>query len=255
MPDILSRVFAANFAVVDPVTGYGERIRALREAKGWPRQKLADLLKVSEDTVRAWESERVQLWRAKHDSTVEAIAEQLGTSVESLMLGTAEVSGSAPGIDPPNPLGSRGAVPGAGRRWFPIRFFAGASAHPVESGIDGEDYEEFSDRLYRAERYCVIVVGDSGEPRIKHGDILLIQPHPSPRPGVLNICASEAGETLVKIAKGDEDRGWRFTPINPDYPDVEPADGTQCLGYVVGLKRNRGRDGYLEEGENAGLRP
>lgn len=236
-----------------------EKIRRARRAKELSQEELDDALGVPHGRTFSYEKGRA----AAPEVMVRRIAKIL--SVDPFWFfdgedtpphaGETFFGTATPGMDPPSPIGERGAVPGAGRRWFPIRFFVGASAHPVDGKVDGEDFEEFSDRLYRPERYCVIVVGDSGEPRIRHGDILLIQPHPSAKNGVLNVFTNESGETLVKVARGDDSGGWKFAPVNPDFPDMAPEDGTACLGYVVGLKRNRGRDGYIEEGENAGIRP
>lgn len=59
----------------------GAKIRTLREAKGWPGQKLADVFGISRGSVSDWENGR---YRPESDKLVR-LAEALGTTVEYLL--------------------------------------------------------------------------------------------------------------------------------------------------------------------------
>ena len=164
---------------------------------------------------------------------------------------------TAPGSDPPSPLGMRGMVPGAGRRLFRILGVAGAAAAPVQSGDpDPDDWEDFPDDLYHPERFCIRVTGDSMSPRIEHGDFVLVHPHPNPATGLLVVAHNSVHEYVCKTLQRDEQRRPQLVPINRNGYDVLEPDGEWKIdGFVVAIKRRGGRGKGMEIWDDAGLRP
>jgi|GEM_PF-5759078 len=164
-------------------------------------------------------------------------------------------AGLAPGSDPPNPLGfGKSSVPGAGRRLFPILGSVGAAAFPVESVDAAEEFVEFSDDLYRRDRYAIRIDGDSMYPRFEHGDYILVQPDPHPAGGLIVVVRTVESKYATKVLR--EKGGEKvLVPINPEYSAIPLEKGMTMIGYAVGHRRERGKGRYLEEGDNGGLRP
>jgi phage repressor protein C with HTH and peptisase S24 domain len=143
------------------------------------------------------------------------------------------------------------------RRYFPILGSAGAAIFPVVSAeAIPEDYAEFSEDLYRSDvdRFAVIVNGDSMEPRLKSGDVILIHPATTCPSGRMVVFRTVDHEYAVKVLRRDA-KGDRFEPINPEYDAIEPRPDWQLVGFVVGWRRDSGRKKYIEEGDNSGLGP
>lgn len=164
----------------------------------------------------------------------------------------------APGSTPPAPYDPPVAAPGVGRRLFPVLGEAGAAEFPLASeGAPVEqatEFVEFSDDLYRPERFAIRVKGDSMLPRIKHGTYALVQPDPEPHVGLLAVARNDRYQYVVKVLR-NHDSNLVLFPLNPDYDPIEPGEGWCLVGYVVGLKEERGRRKYLEEGDNDGISP
>lgn len=155
---------------------------------------------------------------------------------------------------PPAPSMIREAQPGVSRRKFPLVGTVGASAFPLEQEeATPEDFVEFSDELYRPERFAIQVQGNSMGRRIQHGDFILVQPSANCEPGLLAVARNDAYEYVVKelIVKGDRKV---LHPLEPGYDDIVPGEGWIMVGYAVGRRKERGRGRYIEEGDNAGLR-
>lgn len=163
-----------------------------------------------------------------------------------------------PGISPtPVQFDTPQSQPGISRRYFPILGSAGAAIFPVASAdAMPEDYAEFSEDLYRSDvdRFAVIVNGDSMEPRLKSGDVILIHPATTCPSGRMVVFRTVDHEYAVKVLRRDA-KGDRFEPINPAYDAIEPRPDWQLVGFVVGWRRDSGRKKYIEEGDNTGLGP
>ncbi|AIE86971.1 hypothetical protein OP10G_3603 [Fimbriimonas ginsengisoli Gsoil 348] len=141
-----------------------------------------------------------------------------------------------------------------GRRLFKVLGTAGASSFPIETSDEWGDYVEFSDDLYHPDRFAIRVRGESMEGRIPHNAYVLVHPDPKPPAGLLTVARNESHEYVIKILK--QRRGdWVLIPINPDYDEIKPGEGWKIVGYVVGIREERGRRKYREEGDNDGLRP
>lgn len=104
------------------------------------------------------------------------------------------------------------------------------------------DYEEISEEMARqGEFFALQIKGDSMEPRIKEGDVVIVRKQPD----------VESGETAIVLVNGDEatikkvkkfDGGIHLIPNNPNYDvstymnaDIEKLPVT-ILGKVVELR-------------------
>lgn len=71
---------------VEAPLAFGERVRRLREAKGWSRAELARRIRVSGGVVGEWESAKIQTVKGPN---LVALAEALGTTPAYLLTGEA----------------------------------------------------------------------------------------------------------------------------------------------------------------------
>lgn len=163
-------------------------------------------------------------------------------------------SAPLPGMNQVPKLSGVVAQPGVGRRLFPVLGEGGASAFPLEPSEPTEEYVEFSDDLYREDRFAIRVKGKSLEGRVSRDSYALIQPCADPEPGLLVAARDENYNYVIKVLKRVNDR-WELHPINPDFPVIIPGEGWCVEGYVVGLRHQRGKKKYLEEGDDDGIYP
>lgn len=141
------------------------------------------------------------------------------------------------------------------RHLFPVKGSAGGAVAPVASSESFyEDWVEFSDMLYRPERFAIQIAGDSMSPRLQHGDYLLIQPTSKPPSGVLVVVKTPEGEFACKLFKQEGTKATLHC-LNEDYPPVEVGLQWEVIGMVVAYRRQLGPKRYIEEADGAGLRP
>lgn len=76
--------------------------------------------------------------------------------------------------------------------------------------------------------YIMTAHGDSMEPDIYSGDMLLVRRQPAVEVGETGIFIHR-GERYVKIFRGES-----LHSANPDYPDIPTNEDTRCIGRVVG---------------------
>lgn len=243
--------FVQSSSVADTMRRY---LRSLRASLGLTQSEFADRLGVSRSAVAGYET-----GRPLPDDVARKLESEFKQPVPR---GTPEPDrgpvGSGPGISPtPVQFDTPQSQPGVSRRYFPILGSAGAAIFPVVSAeAIPEDYAEFSEDLYRSDvdRFAVIVNGDSMEPRLKSGDVILIHPATTCPSGRMVVFRTVDHEYAVKVLRRDA-KGDRFEPINPEYDAIEPQPDWQLVGFVVGWRRDSGRKKYIEEGDNSGLGP
>lgn len=232
-------------AIPDQAVEIQKRLDRLRRSRRW----LAGLIDVSPQKLNGW-------LNGDHQPVDYAMWGRIDEALDKHDPALSLVSSPAPGSDPPSPglTPGIGAQLGVGRRKFPILGCVGASSHPVESPeADPDDYVEFSDDLYRSDRFGLRVIGDSNFPYIRHKDEILVQPAKVVASGLFVVFRSPEFEYLVKL-KGYDAGRVAYQPLNPSYEEIIPADGWELVGYVVGLRRLFGRKSYLEFGDDDGLR-
>lgn len=241
----------------------GDKVRIAREAR---RPKVTQATLASETgitraKIAAWEANRFE----PRAEDLKRVARYLKVPVQwfysedmNLPVQTAQTL-LAPGFTPPAPYADRESHPKVGRRLFPLVGSAGAAQFPIESeGATEEDFVEFADALWTdsARRFAIRVRGDSMEPELRHGDFVLVHPDPAFRLSGFFVVVQHNYEYLVKVLVRDENRQLVLAPLNKDYDPIPiDEDGWEMVGWVCGRKRERGSGAYLEEGDNAGLRP
>ena len=182
----------------------GERIRARRLKLGWTVQKTATLAELSQSFVSRVESGKC---RYSPDSLLK-IAGALGISVAELHRGDSNVEFAAPDT-----------------RSVPLldSVQAGAWREVNEKLMDGEIREMVPVNLdYPPSTFAMRIEGDSMEPRFRQGDIIVVNPTISPRPGSYVVATEETGEATFKQYRdvGLNEHGqkvFELVPMNPHY--------------------------------------
>ena len=161
-----------------------ENLKSARSSLGYSQQKLASLIGVSRSTVAMWETGASQ---PDNDSIIR-LSRLLNVSTDYL-LGT---SGA-----PSRPASSGVQIPVLGD----VR--AGLPIEAVENIID---YEEISPEMARSGEYFALrVVGDSMEPRICEGDVVIVRKQPDLESGEVGIVLVNGDSaTVKKVVKHDD---------------------------------------------------
>lgn len=113
---------------------------------------------------------------------------------------------------------------------------------PIEATEDIIDYEEISESMSTCGEYFALQVqGDSMEPKISHGDIVIVRKQPCVDSGQIGIFLINGEEATIKKFSQHK-QGITLIALNPDY---EPLFFTYseveefpviCLGKVVELR-------------------
>lgn len=107
---------------------------------------------------------------------------------------------------------------------------------PASAGT-GDPADDESCEMLRVQRngltakadYVMRAHGDSMEPQIHNGDLLLIRAQPAVEPGETGIFIRD-GERYVKVF-----RMQALQSINPAYPNLLVDESTRCIGKVLGV--------------------
>lgn len=232
----------------DILSGFAQRLRAIRTRRGWTQEDLAEKLGVSASAVGNWESQQNPPSRRR----ITDIAAKLGVSFEFLV---GEEPPTPPELRPPElralvlndaMIGSEVSVPSKSLRMVPVVSFARA-------GQNGFDYEDlgthFDDWVPTTSNdpnaFALRVEGDSMESRYSPGDILVVTPNEEPRNGDLVVARLEkTGGVLFKLYHQTSGDRVRLTSYNKDlYPPLEFARSEFRFIYpIVNVMSNpRGR--------------
>lgn len=81
--------------------------------------------------------------------------------------------------------------------------------------------------------FALRVQGDSMEPEFAEGEIIIVSPHLEAQPGNYVIVKNPEGEATFKQLK-KFGTSWVLHPLNPNYQDIEVAEGQfKIIGKVV----------------------
>ena len=185
-------------------------IKALREGKGKQQKDLAIDLNVTQPTVSDWESGR-KIPSAKNSAM---LADYFGVSIDYL-LGRTEYRAD-PGYTPLTP-----ATPGA--KWIPVLGKV-AAGKPIEAITDIIDYEDIPAEMAKNGDYFALRIrGDSMEPKISDGDVVVVRKQPDVDSGQIAIVIVNGSDaTCKKIMKYD--RSIALVSLNPMYQPVYYTD-------------------------------
>lgn len=193
---------------------FKEQLKLLRNQKHLSQAQLAKEIGVSSSTIAMWESGERE---PKNYETLEIIANFFNVNMELLLTGT---------IAPTR-------IPVLGKVVAEI---------PLGAIEDIIDYEEIPHSMAKSGDYFALQIkGDSMEPRIKEGDVVIVRKQPD----------VESGEVAIVLVNGDEatikkvqkfNGGINLVPSNPAYEvktysnDVIESLPVSIIGKVVGLR-------------------
>lgn len=171
-----------------------EILKELRSSMGFSQQKLADKLGVSRSTVAMWESGASQ---PDNDSLLH-LAKIFTTSTDFLLGNVEERYASPKGVKVP--------VLGYIRAGIPL--------DAVEEILD---YEEVDPAMAaKGDLFALRVKGDSMEPRIREGDVIICAETPCVESGTVAVVLVNGNEaTVKKVVKHKE--GLSLVAFNPAY--------------------------------------
>ena len=195
-------------------------IKDLRHINQISQQKLANSIGVSRSTIAMWE-----LGNSEPDNeNLTKLANFFNVSVDYL-LGQNDYSF-------PNSTGGT---------WVPVlgRVAAGI---PIEAIEDVEDYEEISpDMAKTGEFFALKIQGDSMEPKISNGDVVIVKQQPDCDNGDIAVVLVNGDEATVKRIKKSPE-GIMLIPNNTSYEpmfysndDVKKLP-VRIIGKVVELR-------------------
>ncbi len=206
------------------------RLSELRKQKGLKQGDLAAFLGVAQSTLSGWENGKFEI----DDKNKIKLADFFGVSVDYLL--GREVSANSPwnenGIDmAPRKKGIKIPVLG--------RVVAGV---PVEAVQDVIDYEEIDEEMAKTgEFFALQIKGDSMEPRIKSGDVVIVRKQD----------IVDSGDVAIVMVNGDDatckkfvkhKNGVSLVSMNPAYTpmfytmDEVESLPVRILGRVMELR-------------------
>lgn len=193
------------------------RVKELRKAAGYTQEKLARILNVHQTAISQWESGRT----TPDPEIAKELASVFRVSMEYL-LGYS---------DKPSP-----------GNWIPVygRVAAGIPIEAVENIID---QEEVSPEMLKdgAEYMALQIKGESMEPRIKEGDVVIIRCQPDVENGEIAVVIVNGDNATCKKIKKTAD-GIVLLSLNPAFEPIyytrEEIDSlpVTILGKVVELR-------------------
>ena len=175
------------------------RIKELREMAGKQQKELAIDLGVSQPTVSDWESGR----KVPSAKSTSKLADYFQVPIDYL-LGRESVTDGPPAPSRP------------GSKWIPVlgRVAAGT---PIEAVEDILDYEEIDAHTASSgEHFALQIKGQSMEPRIKDGDVVIVRRQDDCDSGDIAVVLVNGDEATVKRIK-KEPAGIMLIPSNPSY--------------------------------------
>ena len=104
-----------------------------------------------------------------------------------------------------------------------------------------------------AERIVAPVTGNSMEPRLYEGDLVVVELDREPRTGRIVVARSEKGRTLKVLMRG-RNGALQLIPINPDRQPAT-AEKWDVEGYVIGILRGYKNGRGMVEWDFGGLGP
>ena len=191
------------------------RIKEYRRARGLTAKQLAERVGVAESTMSLYENGK----REPDFETLMRIAAALDASVDAL-------------------LGIKNAQTGVK---IPV-YGAVAAGVPIEAITDIEDYEEITEGMAATSEYAALRIhGDSMEPRMAEGDVVIVRVQEHVENGDVAIVLVDGEEaTCKRVMKTDE--GLMLISTNPKYApmfypnrDLE-AGRVRIFGKVVELR-------------------
>lgn len=174
-------------------------LKQLRENAGYSQASFAKAFGSKQSTVAKWETGD----REPDFSTTQRIADFFNVSVDYLL-----------GRDEPSPEIPAPSVPGS--KWIPVLGYVRAGI-PTEAVEEILDYEEISPQMAQSgEHFALKIKGDSMEPRIKDGDVVIVRKQDYADSGDIAVAIVNGDDATVKRIK-KRPEGLMLIPNNPAY--------------------------------------
>ena len=173
-------------------------LKSLRNQKRLSQSEMAKYLCVSQGTYSLWENDKVKI----DNESLQNLADFFGVTVDYI-LGREE---------------SRPPQRGKGK-WIPV-YGEIAAGIPIEAIENIIDYEEISNEMAATGEFIALrIKGDSMEPRIKEGDVVIIRRQVTIENGeIAAVMVNGDSATLKYIIR--EDNGLWLISSNQAYPPV-----------------------------------
>ena len=169
----------------------GGRIKQLRQSRSITQKELSEMLYKSESTVRMWE-----LGKSEPDlEMLKKIANFFNVSVDYLL--------------------NDGLIT---KRGVKIPVFGNVAAGiPIDAITDIEDYEEITEELAASGEYVALKIkGDSMEPKMSQGDVVIVRVQPTIESGEIAIVLINGDNATCKKVKKTEE-GIMLISLNSAY--------------------------------------
>lgn len=196
------------------------KLREIRKQNNMSQQELARILGVTQATLSGWENEKYQI----DNKSLMTCAELFEVSLDTLFGRNSDSS--------PTPKKGK-KIPVLGRV---------AAGIPIDAITDVLDYEEIDESLARTgEFFGLKIKGDSMEPRIKDGDVVIVRQQPEVESGQIAIVRVNGDDATCKKLIMHEN-GVSLVSLNPSYsPMFYTAEEIinkpmQIIGRVVELR-------------------
>ena len=191
-------------------------LKRLREEKGLSQEKFAAAIGVSQSAVGNWESGN----REPNFETTKLIANYFDVSTDIVMGRVAPDDQNAP-------------PPSTGGKWIPVLGDV-AGGIPIEAVEDVLGYEEISLQMANlGEHFGLRVRGDSMEPRICDGDVVIVRQQTSAEDSDIAVILVNGDAATVKKIKHSAG-GIMLIPNNPKHePTFYSRDECDTLPVVI----------------------
>lgn len=227
-----------------------ERLNNAMKARNLKQRQLSELVtELSGAPISQVAIQKITSGKTQHSKRITDIARALNVSAEWL------AHGSSPFPPDGTTLSSDGFENGAGentdREERKIRWGTVPVVGTAQLGDDGY----FEDEGYPVghgsgvlriqssdpDAYGLRLLGDSMQPRIMHGEFVLVEPNTPPVLYEEVLVKTVDGKKMIKIFAQLADGFYRFDSINHDHPPIHlRVDQVESVHYVAGiLKKSR----------------
>ncbi len=197
-------------------------LKKLRKERGLTQPDIAKLLGISYQAVANYENGR----REPDNESLVKLANFFSVSVDYLLRGdeALQVNNEKSNIPKPSKAGSK---------WIPVLGHVAAGI-PIDAVEDIIDYEEIPEDMVRTGEYFALQIkGDSMEPRISSGDVVIVKKQSQVDSGQIGIVIVNGHEATCKKIMYTES-GIMLISTNPIYePQYYTAEQVVNLPVVV----------------------
>ena len=172
---------------------FSERLKALRKDRGMTQKQMAEKLFVTQATVSAWECGVAM----PDGNKLQSLAQILNVTVSSLIGDDTKSIGVT--------------IPVLGR------VQAGIPTSAISEILDHEEIP--ADMAARGEYFGLLVRGDSMNPRILDGDVVIVRCQPDVENGDIAVVAVNGDSATVKKIRKSA-LGMTLIPLNPAYDTI-----------------------------------